>query len=109
MNNGFLVKNRFQEIYLNCGEVLYFMKEMRKVFIYTDGKKLWEYGSIDDLMDRSDDRMFRCHYSLAVNLDQIRSFEQDCLTLANGITLGMCGKALRATKKAWKDRLSSRG
>jgi DNA-binding LytR/AlgR family response regulator len=102
MDTRVLVKNRFRETSLSCDEILYIMKELRKVTFYTEARREWAYGSIDDFSPFLDEQMYRCHYSLVVNLNHIHTFVRDGLVLTNGATLNMGCKALRCTKRAWE-------
>jgi DNA-binding LytR/AlgR family response regulator len=55
---------------------------------------------------RLDGRMHRCHHSLAVNMDLIRSISRDTIELSDGSTLSMCHAAIGRTKKAWLNHIS---
>jgi DNA-binding LytR/AlgR family response regulator len=88
---------------LDIEEIFYVLKEKRKVVVYTKDRCYWEYGSMDDIIDQGDERLFRCHYSLAVNLAHIREIGACDVCLANGTQIAMCRAALTDTKKAWVD------
>jgi DNA-binding LytR/AlgR family response regulator len=61
---------------------------------------------METMLTRLDGRMHRCHHSLAVNMDVIRSISRDTVELADGSTLSMCHAAIGRTKKAWLDHIS---
>jgi DNA-binding LytR/AlgR family response regulator len=95
-----IVKNRFCAARLDEDSVLYVRKALRKVVVYTESGSYWEYGPMEKILKQASDRMFRCHRSLAVNMDNIREFTTGGLVLADGRKLSMCHAALRGVKKA---------
>jgi DNA-binding LytR/AlgR family response regulator len=90
---------------IEYGDVSYVEQANRKIFVHTVVGEYWEYCSMEAMLMRLDDRMHRCHHSLAVNMDAIRSISRDCVELADGSTLSMCHAALGRTKKAWLSRI----
>jgi two-component system response regulator AgrA len=99
-----VVSNRFCTVNLDRDAILYVEKSLRKVVICTEEKSYWEYCVMENILDRIDDRMYRCHRSLAVNLDKVREITKDCLILQNGQRLCMCRSNLRNVRKAWEGR-----
>jgi DNA-binding LytR/AlgR family response regulator len=96
------VKNRFQTVGMAYDDVVYVMQERRKIFVFTVMGNFWEYSSMDAMLSRMDGRMFRCHHSLAVNMDRIRSINRGNVVLFDGSALMMCHEAARRTKRAWE-------
>jgi DNA-binding LytR/AlgR family response regulator len=45
---------------------------------------------------------YRCHQSLAVNLDRVVSITCEYIELEGGIRLAACRAALQRTKRAWE-------
>jgi hypothetical protein len=57
---------------------------------------------MDEILYRIDDsRIFRCHQSLAVNLEHINAFSNGNVILQNGEELNMCRTAWQKTKRMW--------
>ena len=102
------IKNRFEETLINFSDVSYIEQCRSKIFIHSGEKTYWEYCSMEEILSRLDERMFRCHHSLAVNLDLIYSMRITELDLSVGQTLGMSRNALRLTKRAWEKRLNEK-
>jgi DNA-binding LytR/AlgR family response regulator len=102
------VKNRFFKVCLEKNEVLYVVKDLRKVTVYTEEKQYWEYCVMERILNQTDDRMYRCHHSLAVNMDKIREVVGDGVILCGGRKLSMCRSALQGTKKAWGNYLAAK-
>jgi DNA-binding LytR/AlgR family response regulator len=61
---------------------------------------------MEAMLMRLDDRIYRCHHSLAVNMDAIRSISRDTIELIDGSTITMCRSATSRAKKAWLDYIS---
>jgi hypothetical protein len=61
---------------------------------------------MEAMLMRLDGRMHRCHHSLAVNMDVIRSISKDTVELLDGSTLSMGHAAIGRTKKAWRIYIS---
>ncbi|MDR1953047.1 MAG: LytTR family transcriptional regulator [Clostridiales Family XIII bacterium] len=101
MKSKIIVKNRFITACLDLNEILYVAKELRKVIVYTDEKQYWEYCVMERILDQADERIYRCHHSLAVNMDKIHEITGDGVILCDERELNMCRSALQGTKKAW--------
>ena len=98
---GIFIRNRYESVLLDTEEVLYALNDKRRVIVYTDDKSYWAYCSMEHILEQADERIYRCHYSLAVNLDQIKGINESGVLLMNGAKLTMCRAALRQTKKVW--------
>jgi DNA-binding LytR/AlgR family response regulator len=106
MINGVRINNRFQTAFVGYSDVFYIEQVGRKIFVHTSSGEYWEYCSMENMLMRLDDRMYRCHHSLAVNMDAIRSVSRKAVELNNGGALTMCHAAIGETKKAWIDYLT---
>jgi len=100
------IANRFQTAYIACRDVSYVAQERRKIVVHTAFGEYWEYCSMETMLMRLDDRMYRCHHSLAVNMDVIISISKQSVELSDGSTLSMCHEAIWRTKKAWIAHIS---
>jgi DNA-binding LytR/AlgR family response regulator len=100
------INNRFQTTLIECHDVSYVEQSSRKIVVHTPFGEYWEYCSMEAMLTRLDGRMHRCHHSLAVNMDAIRSISRDTVELADGSTLSMCCAAIGRTKKAWLNHIS---
>ncbi|MDR1496785.1 MAG: LytTR family transcriptional regulator [Clostridiales Family XIII bacterium] len=107
MLNGLRIHNRFQTALITYGDVSYVEQVNRKIIVHTVCDEYWEYCSMEDMLMRLDGRMHRCHHSLAVNMDIIRSVSAARVELADGRVLPMCHDAIRRTKKAWIKHISN--
>jgi DNA-binding LytR/AlgR family response regulator len=99
--NRLRINNRFQTASVAYGEVSYVEQTSRKIIVHTTFGDYWEYCTMEAMLMRLDDRMLRCHHSLAVNLDAIRSVSRNFVELSDGSTISMCHAAISRTKKAW--------
>jgi DNA-binding LytR/AlgR family response regulator len=106
MIKGMRIDNRFQTALIAYRDVSYVEQSNRKIIVHTAFGEYWEYCSMEAILMRLDDRMHRCHHSLAVNMDAIRSVSTNIVELEDGSTLSMCHAALGRTKKAWINHIS---
>jgi DNA-binding LytR/AlgR family response regulator len=106
MIEGLRINNRFQTALVAYADVSYVEQINRKIFVHTAFGEYWEYCSMEAMLMRLDNRMYRCHHSLAVNMDAIRSVSRKTVELKDGSTLAMCHAAIGETKKAWINYLS---
>jgi DNA-binding LytR/AlgR family response regulator len=106
MVDGLRVNNRFQTALVAYSDVSYVEQVNRKIFVHTSFGAYWEYCSMEAMLRRFDGRMHRCHHSLAVNLDAIRSVSRNAVELRDGNVLSMCHAAIGETKKAWISHIS---
>jgi DNA-binding LytR/AlgR family response regulator len=106
MVDGLRVNNRFQTALVAYSDVSYVEQVNRKIFVHTPFGEYWEYCSMEAMLMRLDDRMHRCHHSLAVNLDAIRSVSRNTVELRDGNVLAMCHAAIGETKKAWINHIA---
>jgi DNA-binding LytR/AlgR family response regulator len=95
------IHNRFQSAHIAYSDVSYVEQARRKIVVHTSFGEYWEYCSMEAMLMRLDGRMYRCHHSLAVNMDVIRSISRNIVELADGSNLPMCHAAIGRTKKAW--------
>jgi DNA-binding LytR/AlgR family response regulator len=103
---GLRINNRFQTALVAYGDVSFIEQLNRKIVVHTSSGEYWEYCSMEAMLNRADGRMYRCHHSLAVNMDAIVSVSRNTVELADGHVLSMCHAALGRTKKAWIDYIS---
>jgi DNA-binding LytR/AlgR family response regulator len=101
------IKNRFQTALVAYGDISYIEQAHRKIIVHTTFGEYWEYCSMEAMLKRLDARMYRCHHSLAVNMDVIRSVSRNIIELSDGSTLSMCHAAMSGTKKAWLNHISN--
>jgi DNA-binding LytR/AlgR family response regulator len=60
---------------------------------------------MEAMLERMDDRMYRCHHSLAVNMNLIRSISKANVEMRDGKEIAMCRAAIYRTKHAWKEHI----
>jgi DNA-binding LytR/AlgR family response regulator len=101
------VENRFQTACIDRGDVSYLEQVGRKIVVHTSFGEYWEYCSMEAMLERAGCGMYRCHHSLAVNMDAIVSVSKQGVELSDGSTLPMCHEAVWRTKKAWKSYISN--
>jgi DNA-binding LytR/AlgR family response regulator len=106
LEKGIRIKNRFQTAQVDCRDICYIEQIGRKIIVHTDYGEYWERCSMESMLMRLDERVFRVHHSLAVNLDEIRSVSRGSVELLDGCTLMMCREAAGRAKKAWLERVS---
>jgi DNA-binding LytR/AlgR family response regulator len=102
--NELCITNRFQTALIAYHDVSYIEQMNKKVFVHTASGGYWEYCTMESMLTRIDDRMYRSHHSLAVNMDRIRSIGKNTVEMSDGRQLSMCHAALCRTKKAWIER-----
>ncbi|MDR2163778.1 MAG: LytTR family transcriptional regulator [Clostridiales Family XIII bacterium] len=107
MVKGFRINNRFQSALIEYQDVSYLEQAKRKIIVHTFFGEYWEYCSMEAMLKRLDGRMYRCHHSLAVNMDMIRSISRSSVELSDGNILSMCHAALSRTKKAWLNYITT--
>jgi hypothetical protein len=94
------IRNRYEQASVHICDINYIEVGDRKVLVHTSDQILWESCSMDEMLYRIDDRrIYRCHRSLAVNLDHIVSLENGSVTLNNGNEHLMCRGAWQRTKR----------
>ena len=105
INHSVVIANRFNSTVLDISEICYLQQEGDKIIIHLMDRSVWERNSMETILDRLDGgNFFRCHHSLAVNIDHIKGFRDDReIILDNGTVLTMCRAACLKTKKAWRD------
>jgi DNA-binding LytR/AlgR family response regulator len=96
------VKNRFKHKLLDEKDVCYIKKDRRKVYVCTYGDSYWQYADMNHFIEGRDRRFHRCHSSLMINLDKIKTIGDGGATLLNGEFVTMCRGALQQTRKAWR-------
>ena len=102
MAGKILIRNRYQMVLVNICDIFYVANEKRKVFVYVADKSYSEYCSMNDILKHGDDSLYRCHHSLAVNLEKLIKIDDSGLHLSNGACLTMCRASLQRAKKAWQ-------
>jgi DNA-binding LytR/AlgR family response regulator len=60
---------------------------------------------MERILEQADGRIYRCHHSLAVNMDKIHEIMSSGVVLCDGQELNMCRSALQGTKRAWETYL----
>lgn len=53
--------------------------------VQLEGEQVAFYGKLDDLMNQLDDRFFRCHRSVVVNLSHVEHLAEDAVVLTGGV------------------------
>jgi DNA-binding LytR/AlgR family response regulator len=88
-------------------DILYFENDLRRIHVHTVHEVYSYYGSFKDLEVLVDDRFCRCHYSLMVNLDKVKSIERYVINLENGEILTVSQRKYLLTKARYLAFLSS--
>jgi DNA-binding LytR/AlgR family response regulator len=100
------VSNRFETAVLNYDDVIYIRKELRKTLVYAYERYFWEYGKVDDIVIRMDDRMCRCHSHLAINKRNVTGLKPGQVVMKGGTVLSLCRRhyfrAKREIAGYWK-------
>jgi len=99
METGVLMKNRYRTAYLQWDDIFYIVRDLRRVLVYTADDEYWEYRTINSIVILLDERFYQCHKGLMVNLDKLRSVEDDHAVLVDGRSIHMCRSFLQKTKK----------
>jgi DNA-binding LytR/AlgR family response regulator len=100
------IENRFQTACVERRDVFYVEQVGRKIVVHTSFGEYWEYCSMESMLDRAGGCMYRCHHSLAVNMDVVISVSKQGVELSDGSILSMCHEAIWRTKKFWKSYIS---
>ena len=106
MCDSFIISNRFESATLTPVDVHFINQDCKKIFVHYDTGSIWEHSTMEEILDRIGSRdIIRCHHSLAVNLNHIKSFNNGkSLLLDSGDVLFMCRAAWLRTKRAWEDK-----
>jgi DNA-binding LytR/AlgR family response regulator len=98
-DGSLIVRNRFETAILKYDDVIYVRKELRKILVYAHDRCLWEYGKVDDIIIRMDDRMCRCHSYLAINKRNVTDLRLGQVVMKDGTILNLCRRYYFRTKK----------
>jgi len=88
-------------------DILYFEKDLRRIHVHTANEVYSYYGSFKDLEILVDSRFCRCHYSLMVNLDKVKSIKRYVIHLENGEILTVSQRMYLSTKTCYLAFLNS--
>ena len=83
---------------LKMKEIVYFMSSGRMITVFSQDAEYTFYGKMDDLVQRLSSRCFiRPHQSFTVNMDYIRCYTKECLTLEGSISIPISRKRMNET------------
>jgi DNA-binding LytR/AlgR family response regulator len=108
MTNKILIQNRHKMVLVELCDIFYIANEKRKVFVHVADESYWAYCSMSSILQHGDERLHRCHHSLAVNFEKLVAIDDDGLHLSNDICLPMCRASVQRAKKAWLAYLGGR-
>lgn len=82
------IKTKKEIININCDDIIYFEKIGHKVKIFTITREIQYYEKFKNLLNELDkDCFIRCHQGYIVNVNKIRSFKNNTLTLEKNLQL----------------------
>ncbi|MDR0425388.1 MAG: LytTR family transcriptional regulator [Clostridiales Family XIII bacterium] len=84
------VHTRSETVALRKDDIIYIESQLRLLIIHTIAKDYKYYGKLSDLMELLGEPFYRCHASLAINMDKLESASGCVLSMAGGhdIVLG---------------------
>ncbi len=90
-----------KDIYqIKLSEILYFISSGRMITVCTVEGEYTYYGKLDDLEQLlPNNRFVRPHQSYIVNMEFIRCYTKDCLTLSNSTTIPISRKRMSGALK----------
>lgn len=100
----FSFTNHGKTIVLPLNRILYFEKEKRKIFIYTNDGQVYEYyGKLDELTKQLTSSFVRCHNSYVVNLSKVNALQKDRFLLSNNVDIPVSRLYYKETRERFTD------
>ncbi|MBD5558985.1 MAG: response regulator transcription factor [Clostridia bacterium] len=102
------IRNRKENVLLPVRDILYIESRSRKLEIHTEDCVYEMYGALRQMETELGSRFYRTHRAFLVNMDWIRSYQPDSVTLRNGAKAFLTRKKYGAFVKAYMWYLQTR-
>lgn len=101
LNGSIPIKSRKETANVNLDDVLFISKQLRKVIVHTCERQYEYYSKMSEVPEHLDDRFFKCHYSLYINLEKVRSMRDNTIYFNTGKSVLIGTTNFFKTKKAY--------
>jgi len=93
-NDFFVIKNNEGKCFIPYNSILYFESRRKKIIVFTEGKEISFYGTMNDLEKNLPPVFIRCHRSFIISCSKISSVKLSgyTISLLNGITIPVSRK-----------------